>query len=720
MRLTPLALASLVFIALPAGAHAQAEGNDSDAVIIVRGDLRTRLSTPAAAKAFTEDTLQARGVTSLDALVIAAPGLHMINDQDPGTNIVSFRGVTTDRLQQAAIAYVIDDVALADTEFFTGALYDLDRVDVLAGPQGALFGKNAAGGAVAIRTKEAGDAGGYLSIGAGNGEARNASGAGQWSTGAWHVRVAGLWEDNQGWITNRTLNRTVDGAESRNLRLRAARAASWGDIDAKLQWMAEDGGAAWASSGDVTGDFGGKLSGAALTDPIGDFAGSAQRDWVQGAVRVRGALAGGDGLLVFARDDYSKRFVEELDYRPGALTFFGAPLFPDGLQPIAQPADIQASTLEARWSTRIGAPTHDFDMQFGVFAQDIDRDRIDDFGPLLFGADAPAYATDSLQTAIYAGLVWHNPHLTLDLQGRYDHDDRSQAITNSRTGVRTETRSANFSRFQPRVAVSFALAEKSWIYANYGEGFRTGGFNPRPGATSVWSAQFRPEVTRSFEVGIKAKTSLSANLDAALETAAFASRIEDYQSYTFLDGNSVTLSVDEVTVSGVELSARLGIKNLLGGKGEIDAAFALADGEIGAYVAPDPLLAGAVRDYRGKQVPNAPLWTATLTSAWTREITTGLHIDAGLSVNATGETFYEIDNALRSPGKVWLDGRLGVAYKSWSAAVWGKNISDERWAISAFGQGMLPLLQGLGPGGPFDTFTLNRGRQFGVELKRAF
>ena len=684
-------------------------------VILVRGELRDKFASPVASTSFRATSLAARTISSLDDLVIAAPGLHMINDQDPGTNIVSLRGVTTDRLQQAAIAYVIDDVPLADTEFFTGRLFDLAGVEVLRGPQGALFGKNAAGGAIEMLTRTADDEERHVAIGAGNGEMRTASLGMGGAIGPLAVRIAGLWEDSEGFITNRTLNKKVDGAESRNLRLRAVTNFGRAVIDAKLQWTRETGGAAWASSNDVTGDFGGELSGAALTDPIGDFEGRAAREWTQASLRLRRSFLGGDAFILLARDDYQKRWVEELDYRPGPLTFFGAPLFPDGLQPIGQPTDIGASTFEARWSTQFDGDDSQWRMMLGAFAQDIDRDRIDDFGPLLFGADAPAYETDSLQTALFAAFTRTSARTTLDLQGRWDKDVRSQAISNSRTGTRLETREADFSRFQPRLAFSYRVAGQTWIYATYGEGFRTGGFNPAPSPSSVWEATFDPEITRSVELGLKANWRGANEASAKIEAAVFSSEITNFQSYTFLDGNSVTLSVDQVDVRGLELSARLAR-----GAFQLGGAFALADAEIGAYVAPDPIAPGATRDYRGRQTPNAPAWTATISPAWVREFGAAFVFNAQLDFNATGETFFEIDNALRAPGKTWIDARLALSNAHWSAAFWAKNLTDERWAISAFGQGMLPLLVGLGPGGPFDTFTLNRGRQVGVELKRTF
>jgi hypothetical protein len=162
---------------------------------------------------------------------------------------------------------------------------------------------------------------------------------------------------------------------------------------------------------------------------------------------------------------------------------------------------------------------------------------------------------------------------------------------------------------------------------------------------------------------------------------------------------------------------------------DLRGGFALADARIGRFIAPDPLIVAAQRDYTGKRAPNAPQWTANAALDWRRDIAIGA-VGANLTLNATGETFYEIDNALRSPPKAWLDAQLwlqrqprsfdGPRADPWRVSLWSRNITDERWAISAFGQGMLPLLAGLGPNGPFDTFTLNRGRQWGVELRRTF
>ena len=98
----------------------------------------------------------------------------------------------------------------------------------------------------------------------------------------------------------------------------------------------------------------------------------------------------------------------------------------------------------------------------------------------------------------------------------------------------------------------------------------------------------------------------------------------------------------------------------------------------------------------------------------------GHAVELRLDGHARGPTVFEIDNRLHTPTVVWFDARAAIGRGAWRASAWAKNVTDERWAISGFGQGMLPLLQGLGPGGPFDTFTINRGRTIGVDLSRRF
>lgn len=690
---------------------AQADNPDTDRlvpaeIVIVRGKQEFPLTVPASIV-----RVDAAKIATLDDVATAVPGVWMVNDQDPGTNILSIRGATTDRLQQASVAIILDNVPLADTELFTPRLFDLQRVEVLKGPQGALFGKNASGGVIAINTNSPRSPGGYLGTRIGNGGLREIDGARTIELSQnWALRGAGIVSAADGWITNTTLNRKVDGTQTSAIRLGLKGILQGFDLDMRTHWLEEQGGAAWASSNNVTGKARGRLSGNVLINPIGDFEGKAWRRWVQTSARAERVFSAGQLNVLVARDSYQKRWTEELDYRPGPLTFFGFPAFPNGIQPIAQPIDVRASTLQVRWAGNLGS---DFAYSIGVFGQDTDKDRIDDFGPLLFGAPPSAYATNSRQTALFGALEWQGGGaLKLEAQGRVDRDVRRQTITNSANGTLISNREGTFERFQPRVAANYDFGIAN-LYASYGEAFRPGGFNPLPSPTSIWKAAYRPEITTSFELGAKLRpTATSAQLDVAV----FSNNVTDFQNYTFIDNQSVTLNVDEVVITGFEASGSFSPIARV----RIGAGYALTDTQIQRFIATDPLLGSpATRDYTGKALPNVPRDTGKIWGQWT-PVVDDYEFSFRLDANFAGKTFYEIDNVLFSPARWWGDMDVSIKRSDLTLGLQVRNFTNERWAISAFGQGMTGLLAGLGPNGPFDTFTINRGRQISLSLSRSF
>ena len=672
-------------------------------VITVRGRKESNFKIAAAAV-----TLPPENIASVDDIATAVPGVWMVNDQDPGTNILSIRGATTDRLQQASVAMLLDGVPLADTELFTPRFYDVRAIEVLKGPQGALFGKNASGGVIGIRTMTGAS---YVIATAGNGGLGEIEGAHTFSLNPdWNLRVAGLWSSADGWIKNTTLNRLVDAVETRSGRLRLTGPALGWDFDFKFQYLEDEGGAAWASSNNVTGKNAGRLSGNVLINPIGDYPGQSKRRWGHGVAKASRPLAGGTLSGYVARDSYAKRWDEELDYRPGPLTFFGFSAFPNGIQPIRQPIDVRATTAEVRWvSNDSQALTH----QWGLFVQDTDKDRTDDFGPLLFGGPAPRYLTRSHQTSVFGGLGYQvTPEFKVEAQGRLDRDERSQTILSRVGGPVISRREGIFERFQPRVTAQWLNGDTN-LFLTYGEAYRPGGFNPTPAASSIWKATYRPEITASLELGWKQRLPIAFG---RLELNVFSNKVQDYQNYTFIDNQSVTLNVDEVTVRGLEASIFLRPVDSF----ELSASYALADTKIDRFIATDPLLGSpATRDYSGKAIPNAPKDTGKVSANYRLDLKE-VRLTGRIDANYAGKTFYEIDNVLYSPARWWTDLTISAKRGDWTATLQAQNLTDERWAISAFGQGMTGLLAGLGPGGPFDTFTINRGRKVSFSLRREF
>jgi iron complex outermembrane receptor protein len=601
-------------------------------------------------------------------------------------------------------------VPLADTELFTERLFDIDRFEVLKGPQGALFGKSAAGGAFNISTGAPQPVfGGRVRAGYGSGNTRELEAVVTGPIGPRaQGRVALFGEATDGLIVNRTLRAPVDFQESWHLRGRLfVDAGERQRLDLKLEGHAEDGGAAFASSRDITGLTGGRLDPDVLEEPIGDYRGLAKRWWSRAAARLGPRDEADGGLrLLLAYDRYAKRFEEELDYRPGPVDVGGFP-FPQGLQPIRQPIDLEAVTTEARWLSPADAAVR---WTAGVFAQRLERGRIDDFGPLLFGAAPLRYDVDTLQTAVFAQGEGALGPARLSLALRYDRDDRRQTITPLGSATEGPEERAVFESWQPKATLSAQPAAGVLVWATYAEGFRTGGFNPRPGPASPWRDRFEPETVRSAELGAKRSAG-----GLFLEAVAFAGRIGDYQSYTFLENQSVTLNLGEVRTAGLEAAF-----DLRRGPWTLSGSGALTAAEIEDYVAPDPLRPGAARDYSGLRPTNVPEWQWTAGAEHRRPFGAGGEWRARADLSGVGRVDYTLDNVLHAPPRVTADGRVEADFGRWALAAFVKNALDERWAVSGFGQTMLPLLTLLGPGGPFDTYTINRGREWGLSLEARF
>lgn len=684
-------------------------------VVTARGRAEARRSVPDTLTVFGSAAIERRRIETVDELAKFTPGVFIVNDQDPGTNLITIRGVSTNRQQSASIAYVIDGVQLADTEFFTRRLYDLERAEILKGPQGALYGRSAIGGVFNIVTKQpSATAQGRAEITYGNGETVEFDGGlgGPLLGERLTARAAVSYRDSDGFIDNGFLRRKVDGFESLNGRLTlAARPFADLTVTVKAEAAREEAGAAFVSSGDVTGDFGGRLDGAALIAPFGDFPGRSERDWVQVAGIVDWALpVGGTLTSISAYDSYDKDFVEELDFRNGPITLFGLPFPAPGLAPIRQPVAIEAATQELRY---VSPETGRLSWIAGGFFQSIDRARTDDFGPLLFGAEAPRFDLDITQFALF-GQVAYDITETLEVTAalRWDRDEREQSILGAETGALFDRGEAAFDKVQPKLSLAWQAGAQTLLYATWAKGFKPGGFNPLPGAGDIFDRIFPAEETSTVELG--AKTRLWDGR-AEINLAGFLTDYENLQTTIFLSGNNVVLAAEAVDISGVEGEVRLQPLAWLG----LYAAVAYTETDIERFVVPDPLNPSADLDLSGKEVPHSPRWTVNAGVEAARAAGPG-RLLGRLDVIGTGVTFFEVDNVLFTPPRWTVDGRLAYGWGGYELALWGRNLFDDRFAVSAFGQNLIPLLTGLGPGGPFDSFTVNRGREFGVTAAARF
>ncbi|WP_176593627.1 TonB-dependent receptor [Sphingobium sp. EM0848] len=165
-------------------------------------------SVPISVSAIGGDSLAKSRISNVDSLVTKVANLQLTSIVGDNTPIFALRGVSMSDYslnQSSPVATYYDEVYKGNFAFLGVAMYDLERVEVLRGPQGTLYGKNTTGGAVNIISREAklGETSGYINLGYGNYSRYEANGAVNVPLGEKAaLRVAGTFARADGWFKN--------------------------------------------------------------------------------------------------------------------------------------------------------------------------------------------------------------------------------------------------------------------------------------------------------------------------------------------------------------------------------------------------------------------------------------------------------------------------------------------------------------------------------------
>ena len=126
----------------------------NDIVVTARKRNETLKDVPVAATAVTGDVIEKRGLASVKDIATLTPGLN-INGDGAGRAFVSIRGVGVTLVDsvQPGVGIFLDGIYQPNTSYLNNPLIDVERVEVLRGPQGTLYGKNTLGGAINVITR---------------------------------------------------------------------------------------------------------------------------------------------------------------------------------------------------------------------------------------------------------------------------------------------------------------------------------------------------------------------------------------------------------------------------------------------------------------------------------------------------------------------------------------------------------------------------------------
>jgi iron complex outermembrane recepter protein len=696
----------------PTNATAQENEEFGDIVVTARRREENLQDVPDSITAFSATAIADRRLERIDDFLAVTSNVRINNDQDTATNNISIRGLGANRNQAAAVAFSVDGVVLPDSDAFTIDLTDVERVEVLKGPQGALYGRGAIAGAINITTRRP--------TNEWQGEVRGSYGTGD----AWRLfgavggplvedvllaRVSLSHRETDGTIVNQFDGRGID----RNRQTRATARfilmpAPGLELDFRGAYTDETGGSTWFSRFDVLGQTGGEITqGIASIFPSQDTRSLTERQIVDLSLLVNYDAGFGTFTSITAYNDVDVFFMQDLDISP----------FP--MVPNAQQSRVtRAFSQELRLTSPAGRR---FRYILGAYYQhsrrDIDTAAVLDlclFGNCFTGPGGSFVSGGTLGLPLADNRITFNQYAVfgqfnfditdnVELTAALRYDSNRGRINDFFSSFRT---AAAFSALQPKLSVAWRPSDQWMLYATYSQGFKSGNFNPAA-AGPAFPRVLGEETSRNYELGFK-----STLLDRRLifNAAAFYTEQLDPQIFQ-LDPATIaqgSLNARRFEIRGIELelSARP-VPGL-----ELNATFGYLDAEIDDF--------NGTALYVGQQVPNAPKFMLNAGAQYrfriAGEIRGRFRVDAAVVGRQSFQDFqFPANDQLylyqRSYGTV--DAQIGIEGGNWTATAFVRNLFERDYATSAFSRfifaaALVPLNS--------DAVQRDPGRIFGVEL----
>lgn len=645
---------------------------------------------PAAITAFTADTIEAAGIERPSDFINLTSNVNLVETQNAGNAFIVIRGITQARNSEPSVAVVVDGVQQVNPAQFNQDLFDIEQIEVLKGPQGAIYGRNAIGGAIVIRTKQPTDQfEGRLRAGIDNG-------FGYWLRGGIsgplsdtvRFRLAGSWYDTDGFIPNTYLHEDADPVKDLGLR----------------------GTLLWTPSSNFTADLRGSVSRLRtqalyfnIVSDVNDThlpvrvnnAGQNDRDINNVSLRLNYETGAGALSSVTSYDTLTEILTgDAFDFLPINESFFHS-IFSFDLNQ-SQYLNVKAISQELRFTS---PEANRFRYIVGAYA--IGTDRFISTGNMIdTGAGVfPVYRTpstnplnpqfsfladkqDNVAWALFANLSYDlTEQVKIDLGLRYDRDRRRNTTLTPPQfmnapglpdGTTGEVRRVVFDDWQPKVTLTWEPSDTVTLYGGYSRGFRSGGFN-QTGVGSVAVATgivgvgdiFQAETADTFEVG--ARTQL---LDRRLTFSANAYTTESKNSYffVFLAANSTQNlgNVPSTRIKGFELEATARPAPGL----DLNLGFGYTDSNIKAF--PDPAVIG-------HQAPLISRYTLNAGAQYRTALTDTVGLTARVDYRRIGKTWWDVQNStVRDPVDL-VDARLSVEVGALTLTGFASNLFNEKY-----------------------------------------
>ncbi len=699
----------------------QQEDNPQEAAfvleeIIVTAEKRAESlqDIPIAISAFSDERMNRAGVSGVSDLKQLAPSLQF--GGQALTSFVSIRGIGTDLINigaESGVTISQDGVVFSRSMFFDADFMDVERVEVLRGPQGTISGRNSTGGSINIHSKrptEEFEGGFKLTFGNYNRFSTNSYLSGPLMGDKLQGRIAFSTDDSNGWLTNTFLNEKTGSRDKVHVRA------------SLLALPAENLEVLFIA--DAIND---------RSNPIGQLArGRVLSDVPSVEEELDISLPDFDNLT-FEADQGQFRDVEQYGFTLGIVW----DLSPDATltsttgyisRTSEASSDYDGSLLAGSQSPFVAFDIWQFTQELTLTADLTDKmDLIlgglyvrDSAGEPIDYVSIPAGISllegrpdqDLASYSVYSQLRYQ---LTNDLRIsaglRYTHDKKTlkdmPTLNGSALGLFEAERSWN--AVTPRLAIDYAINDDVTLFANVARGFKAGGMN-----TYTYPIDdFNPELVWNYEAGVK---SILWNGRAHVGLTGFYSDYTDLQQNVLLTGEGAQFfrveNAAAATIKGLEFEVDAQISEAF----RINGSATWLDAKFKELFSEDALFPDlGIRDLSGNKMIRAPEWQFTIGGEYAVPISNELLGVMRLDYQWQDKVYFDFYNRDLVGQNAYGLLNFNIAVEAedgrWQISIFGKNILDKRYFNSSYVEDI---------GYRKNLATLGEPRMYGISLAHHF